>query len=155
MTQRSEPLLCDSWTWTSFFLNLFSIWLKELNSFQYDSKNWTFVSNVTQRFWSYFLKYDSKNWTFLFFLNITQRIELVSGMTQWIELVLIIDSKKSSSSKKVFDSKNWTLLFHMTHRIEPFFSTWLKEWNFFFSNMTRRIVPSFVKHDSENCTFFF
>ena len=64
-------------------------------------------------------KKNSKNWTFF--------------MTQRIESFFLV---------KKIDTLNWTLLFNMTHRIEPFFSTWLKELNFFFE-----------QYDSKNCTF--
>ena len=56
MFQWIEPFAfrCDSKSWT-----LFLIWLKELNIFQCDPKNWTFF------------ECDSKNWTFFF--NMTQK----------------------------------------------------------------------------------
>ena len=50
------------------------------------------------------------------------------------------------------NSKNWTLLINMTHRIEPFFSIWFKELNFW-KKMSQRI-ELFHGYDSKNNTLF-
>ena len=65
------------------------MWLKELNFFEFDSKNWTFLS-LTQRIelfffqkydsqnWNFFFEYDAKNWTlFENSFDISQRFELI------------------------------------------------------------------------------
>ena len=73
-----------------------------------DSNNWTSLMNITQ-------KDDSKNWTFS--KHDSQNCFLKGkGLTEW---------------NPSFHWQKWTLLFNMTHSIEPFFSTWLKEWFFF------------------------
>ena len=53
---------------------------------------------------------------------------------------------------KNYDSQNWALPINMTHRMEPFFSIWLKELNPF-RNITQRTEP-FSTYDSQNWTFF-
>ena len=129
MTHRIEPL----------FINLFSIWLKELKSFfQYDAKNWTFLvlqydsknwffflqfySKNCVKGWTPFFEYDSKTWTFFGTLSSNNWTFLLSMMNLFIE----------------HDSQNWTFL-SLTPRVEPFSL-----------NMTQRIEPLF-EYDS----FFF
>ena len=123
MTQRIEPFI--SW-----------IWRKELNPLflEYDAKNWTLFSNMTQRIGSFFQIWlkemnffqktnDTNNWTFFWVL-------------EW-------------NSFLPYESKNWNF-FNMTHRIEIFcfwiwltelnlFSQWLKEFNSFFLGYDSRI----------------
>ena len=108
---------------------LFSVWLKELNStqriepfkkydamnchplFQYDSKNWIFLRNV------------SKNWTFFFLIWLKESFK----KEKWLkELNLFLK----------YDSKNW------------FFWIWHKELNLFsFDEHDSKI--SFIGYDSE------
>ena len=53
---------------------------------------------------------------------------------------------------KIMTQQNWALPINMTHRMEPFFSIWLKELNPF-RNITQRTEP-FSTYDSQNWTFF-
>ena len=97
---------------------------------------------------------DSKNWTF-FFLN----------TTQWIDPIFLNATQKLKFSvekvKNEFFSIFWKLKidsFHMTRRIEPAFSTWLRELNYFwnwlkvFFNGLEESNP-FFQYDSTNRTF--
>ena len=112
--------------------------------FEDDSKNWTFLENVTRRI--LFLKITKH------FFEKTQRINL------WF-----YDS----------ESKNWTFFLNVTQRIPfvkydsngTFFQIWHEELNFFLSltqgielfssNMTQRIEnPSFLEYDASTWTFF-
>ena len=131
MTQRIEPF----WKYES----------KELNFFEYDSKNWTsflaydsifrtFFMNMTQRCCSLFSKYDSKNELFsfmtrrlalFFFLEMwPSRIESFENLTQrmWT-FFLQYDSKKWIFGRCFlffeYDTQIWTFL-NTTHRFEPF-----------------------------------
>ena len=112
MTHRMEPF--------------FSIWLKELNPFQYYSKNWTLFnkwleelnifSTRTFSIWLKRWKFSFLIWrvepTFLWFTDLTfidemsQIFEPFLNMTQRIELFSSV-------------SHNWALFFN-----------WLTEWNF-------------------------
>ena len=141
MTQRIEPFCL---VWLKELNPFVKVRLKELNFF-FLSRNMTqrieplFLSRnttqriepsfqqMTQRFWTFFQKvrlkelnlifwkkkHDSKNWTLIF-----------SNMTQWLEPLFCF--KYNSKELKFFQKK------YMTQRIEPFFSTWLKELNLFF-----------------------
>ena len=150
--ERIEILWYDTKDW------IFLIWLTEPNTFQHNSKKWTFFSNwlkevnfflqLTQRSELFYLtKYDPKVWFFLiwlkelntfltwlkelnFFLQVTQRSELFiwQNMTQRFDFFW-------------YDSKNRTL-----------FWMWLKELNLFFLNMIQRIEPSSQK-DSKKWFF--
>ena len=140
MTQRIEPFFS---TWLTeiepFFSTCLKVltypfwkrWLKELNLFfQFDSKNWTSFSNLTQR-----IEHLS---------NFTQRIELFPNwlkelnlkrqMTQKIEALELIWLKELNLFL-------WTWLKDFVLRI------WLKE--LFFFTITPRIGP--LTYDSKNC----
>ena len=119
MSLRIEPL-----TMTQKIKN-FWIWLNELNLFKYDSKNWFF--SIWPREIDFFVECDSKNSTFF---QCDSKIFFSQN-----------DSKHWPFLK--YDSKNWFFFFEkMTHRIEPFFSIWLKELNLL-QNMTQKIEPLF------------
>ena len=121
----------DSIDWTFCFT-----WPKELNLFfLYNSKDWTFssflnpFSTIALNDWPCF-EYDSQNWT--------------THMT-WLKVLIFFE----------YDSKNWIFcqylfLFSRNHRVEPF-STWLRENEPDFQNLTQRIEPSSQK-DSKNWT---
>ena len=116
-------------------LNLFELWLKELNTFWYDPKNWFFFSKIRLKALT---KNDSKKW----FFSIDSKIELFK-MTQvfqfdskdWTFEVwfkeLNLFSIRLTELRIVFflqfDSKNWmwhkelNLFFSMTQGIEFFF----------------------------------
>ena len=115
--------------------------------FEYDSKNWTFLS-IWHKGLNLFVECDSNNSTFfqcdsnIFFRkNDSKLFTLFCKYDLRIELFL-----------KNYDSRNWTLPINMTHRMEPFFSIWLKELNPF-QNITQRTEP-FSTYDSKNWTFF-
>ena len=94
-------------------------WLKELNLFECDSKNWNFPIWRTELNIS-FLEYDAQNWTSLF-SNMTHRIEHLFSRIWRTELNI---------SFLEYDAQNWTSLFsNMTHRIEHLISSriWLTE----------------------------
>ena len=154
MTQRIEPFLiwlrsrkrvktflCDLTQRIEFF---FSIWLWELYFFLYMS---LFIEPYSN--------FDSKNWTFFFFsifenfFNTINRFEPFStGLKEfnWIPN---------------FDSKNWTFsgiwlnglnpLHKRTQRIGPSKIIWLQQPNFF---ITRGIERAFL-FQSKNWAFFF
>ena len=158
MTQRIEPFsylkqrnellfLWYEWLQELFFqtkntqwIELFEIWLKELN------------------IWTMCQKEDSESGTLLkFFFEMTHRIEPfflnLFKMTQRVEVFFQYDSKNWTLCFSQNVSKNWTFFFSKNaQRIEPlfhlnYFFTWLNELNFFqfdskswvFSNMTQRV----------------
>ena len=122
-TQRNVFFFFKKWLkalnfffWVLEWNFFFTVRVKELNFFEYDSQNWTF----------FFFEYDSQNWTFF---TMTQRIELfLFGYDSKIELFFWYGSKNWTSSfiKKDHDSKKWTrsvCFFQtkiMTQRIQPF-----------------------------------
>ena len=124
MTQRIEPLV----------MNLFSIWLKEMK--------FCFFFILTQRIETLcFSQNVSKNWTSLSYellFYTTQRIDffqydakIFSNWLKRVELTFFHDSKK------------WPCFSKMTHRIEPLFWMWRKEWN-----------PFFFEYDAKNWILF-
>ena len=145
VTQRIE--LFFNLTQRIEFFFFFSEWLKDF--VEYDSKNRTFLwiwlkvlslfFNMTQGIESSFsewledlnliLQMSQRIKPFLKKKKMTRRIDLLKNisnyrnflMTQRIELLL----KKTVTHRT-------EPFFHMIHRIEPFFSTWLKELNLFF-----------------------
>ena len=188
MTLRIEPIFpeWDSENWTPLMWLkdvVLCIWLEKWNSFEYDTKIWTFFECDSKYFfkktkhWTLW-KYDSKNWTLLF--DLTHRIETI--FSTWL---------KELNPSFQHDSNNWTLLFKMSQRIEPFllnttqriepfsffsnsknwnflmtlrtefFQMWLKKLFFFFfqKKVTRRIKPlkwltkENFEYDSTNWTF--
>ena len=115
MTLRNE--LFQIWlTELNFFSNmtqriyLKNIFLKDLNPFLFDSKNWPF-SNMTQRIEPFFFEYDAKNWT----------------------LLLRIWRKELNPFFFEHDAKNCTLFLWIWAKNWAFFYIWLKELNLFFS----------------------
>ena len=102
-----------------------------MNPFYYVFKNWTLFSNKTPRIEPFF--------------NTTQRFCLWKWLKKWKILNMTQRIELFECDSKIFSqrlSKHWTLLLNMTHRIEPFCSIWLTEWN-----------PSF-QFDSKNWTLF-
>ena len=154
-----------------FFMTLriepFSARLKELNSFQYHSKQWTFFSTWLKELNFIELSlnelnllfHDSKNWTFFFFFR---------DSMNWI----FFCDPKNCTFFVVCDPEElklfcWMWPKELSHcwnilRIESFnkydwefnpfwtFSYDSKNWTFF--DMTRRIEP-FFECDSKNCNF--
>ena len=113
LPHRIEPL----------FMNLFSRWQKELNSFFLTQRIEPFLfSNVTQRIeilqydsedsTFFFLWYDSKYWTFFVWLS-----ELIFFQEIWLD---------SSNGTSFYEP-----LFKMTQRVEVFLSV-SQNWTFFF-----------------------
>ena len=110
MTPRIEPLFnlnqglnffqydSKNWKWlTQRIEPSFSKWLKELSLLRYNMtfKNWTLS------------KYDSKNWMNLYFLNLTNWISFT-----WInELNLLFKMTQRIELSFLHDSKNWTFFF--------------------------------------------
>ena len=134
-------------TWTPFW-----IWLKELNFFLH----WTqrielFFNNMTQRIEPFCVWVQ--NWMISKKIHpkkMYERIEPFRNMTHRIEFFW---------NEK--DSQNWTLLF--TDRSEPFFSTWLKEWFFFWltqknwtlcQKKSQRVELFFSDSEVKNCFLF-
>ena len=116
-----------------------------------------------------FFEYDSKNWTFFSIwhkeieLFCWMRLKELNLFSMWFKeffltkmTLSILPFLKYDSRIELFlknyDSQNWTLPINMTHRMEPFFSIWLKELNPF-RNITQRTEP-FSTYDSKNWTFF-
>ena len=128
MTQRIELFVNDSLNWASF-MNFFSIRV-EFFFFWFKELNF------------FFFEYDSMNRSYFF--ECDSKIEIFGWKSQkWIFSIfwkLKIDS------------------FHMTRRIEPAFSTWLRELNYFwnwlkvFFNGLEESNP-FFQYDSTNRTF--
>ena len=99
-------------------------WLKELNLFECDSKNWNFsiwhALNIS------FLEYDAQNWTSLF-SNMTHRIEHLFSRIWRTELNI---------SFLEYDSQNFL---QMTHRTEHLFLQMTHRTEHLFLQMTQRI----------------
>ena len=95
----------------SYFLNM-TQWIEQLNFFNMTQRIGPFV-RIWRKELDTSFKYDSKKWTFV---------------KIWLTKLNFFE----------FDPQNWTFFLNMTHRIEPFFSIWLKELNPY-QNMTRRI----------------
>ena len=132
-------------------------WLKELNLFECDSKNWNFSTKSVQewifRMWLKELKFfnmtltelnisflenDAQNWTSLF-SNMTHRIEHLFSRIWRTELNI---------SFLEYDAQNWTSLFsnmthriflQMTHRTEHLFLQMTHRTEHLFLQMTQRI----------------
>ena len=129
-----------------FFLILkpFStISLNDWPCFEHDSQNWTFLFKMTQRI---------EHMTWLKVLiellkNITQRIECFLNMTHRIEPLFFWIWLQELNFLSIF-----VFFFQKKkiHRFEPF-STWLRENEPDFQNLTHRIEPSSQK-DSKNWT---
>ena len=156
LTQRIELFFDWDWQNWTFFL-------------AYDSENWnfsrvffymsTFFKNDAENWTLFFIEYDAKNWTLFslnvtsriwtFFLNMTQRIEPFSYLTQRNEFLisLIWKTPRIVFSNKKY-SMNWTF-WNMTQRIEHLnhvSKKRLREWNSFkndFFEITHRIEPLF------------
>ena len=109
--------------------------------FEHDSQNWTFLFKMSQRI---------EHMTWLKVL-----IELLKNITQRIECFFEYDSQNWTTLFE-YDSKNWTFFVNICfftkkiNRFEPF-STWLRENEPDFQNLTQRIEPSSQK-DSKNWT---
>ena len=141
-------------------------------SFFHDSKNWTFW-NVTQRIEPFssskkrlkefnLSQCDSKNWTFLsrlkelnepssFKRNITQRIEHFFSWTWRTELNLFLNMTHRIEPLKK-DSKNWTAFQYDLKELNFFFDLLLKRLEPFFWFMTQKNWTFFLEHDAENTT---
>ena len=139
--------------------------------FQYDSKNWTFFQNA-QGIEPLFLMNYFFTWLELnsFLINTTQRVKVFHkkwlkvsntflNLTERVEPCLHWTQRIEPFFWSEKDSQNWTLLF--TDRsepffsltgVEPFFSTWLKEWIFFW--LTQKIEPCVKRKVSKSGTFF-
>ena len=131
MTHRIEPL----------FMNLFSMWLKELKSFcSMTPRVQLFLcSNMTQRVELLFIEYDSKNWTFL-----------KCNSKNWTFEPCV---KKRTQRMELFENDflKWLIELNLFFGT---FSRWLKELKSFF-NVTQRIEPFvFSQNVSKNWTFF-
>ena len=146
MTQRIVFLFSFSQNDSNIWI---FIWLKELNlllwtSFQYDSKRWSF-----------FFHFDSKNWNPLFFSKCLKELNL-----SFIWATFLHDSKNwifSIWRKDFFKltPKKWPCFSKMTHRIEPLFWMWRKEWNPFFLWIRRKELNPFVfECDAKNWILF-
>ena len=175
MTQRIELFKCDLERRIILQLNSNNwIWLKAWNPpVQYDSKNWTFFSQMTRRldfsfsnmsdrklfFWK---KDDSKNW---FSENINQIIQTLFWWLKELSSFLNM-TQRIEKFHDFFDSKNWTY-FEYDSKIWTFSWMWLTELNFFIDskkwvlffrmtkillNTTQRIEPLF-EYVSKNWTF--
>ena len=167
--------LKKSKNWTLFF----SMWPKELNFFQFDSKNclllrnitrWIesfFFFNITQRLEPFSHNMTFKNWTFL--KNMTQRIELFKCDLE-PRIILQFDSNnwiwlKALNPPFQYDSKNWTLFWTWLTEtflsynnskncfVKKYDSQNVKNWTFF-SQMTRRLDFSFSNMSDRNNFFF-
>ena len=155
----------------SSFLNLF-IWLKELDLFQNDSKNWTFSSKWLKNFvlWIWlridFFDYDSQKGIVLFTLTLTIEPFSKYDPKDWTFLIdWLIWSKGLfflwwvTESNTFLNTKELNLLF-----------SWRKELNSFFGEIQLNTFPiqriehsfwirltelnSFLECDSKNWTFF-
>ena len=133
ISQRIEPLRKKAQRIEPFF---FWIWLKELNLFQYDSKNWiSFWVWLKKKIELFFLirLNETTQWIEPIFLNVTQ-IEIFG----WKIL------KKNSKLIFSHDPKNRTRFFQYFQRIEPF-SIGLKDLMLF--SLTQRIELFLTRTD--------
>ena len=158
MTQRIEPYTSSKKKQTQRIWP-FLVWHKELNLFEYYSKNWTF-----------FLlnKYDSMNWT-PFFLNMTQGTQpkeldafwiWLNGLNFfsfwfkelnfWLKELNLLFTWLKELNFFFHDSKNWTF-WNVSQRIEPFLILlkelntlmWSKELNTSFWMWLKELNPTF------------
>ena len=107
--------------------DLIFLWLKELNPFLFDSKNWTFF------------KYDAKNWTLFLWIWRNVLNPFSWNMTQSIEPFFF-----------EYDAKYWTLFLRIWRKVLNFFLFDAKNWTFY---LPQRIEP-FSQYDSKNWTIF-
>ena len=158
MSQRIEPsfqyvwmnwthLIDDSQNWT-FFLWFDSIFFKRSQIIEFFSMTQRIeplfyepLFNMTQRHEVFFHLTQRIELKPFVFLKMSQRIEPLFHMSYFFtrlkELIFSnmtqrffqIDSKELNPLF-FHDSKKWPCFSKMTHSIEPFFSTWLKECNF-------------------------
>ena len=108
---------------------------------KYDSKNWTFFLNLTQRIAPTFLFHDSNTWTFYTWLK---ELNLLIYVTQILELFwkfliqrngpFFFRTQSFSSIKN--NSQNW---FFFESDPQNWFFLWIEPFNFL--NMTQRIEP--------------
>ena len=153
VTQRIESLLKNIKNWIFLqiwlriqpFLNLF-IWLEELNIFWYDSQNWTFFLNVTQRIVIFYKKWVPE-WIFRMWLKELSHCWKILR----IESFYKYDWEFNPFWTFSYDSKNWTF-FDMTRRIEPFFQYDSKNWAF--SQKYHSKIIDLFWHHSQNWTPF-
>ena len=83
----------------------------------------------------------SKNSTFL--EKMTRRIDFLKNINQGKETFLMTQRIEPFFVKNQLWPTELNHFLHMSHRIEPFFPTWLiKNWTLLF-NMTQRIEPDF------------
>ena len=117
-------------------------WLKELNLFECDSKNWNFSTKSESK--NGFLECDSKNWKFSIWLkelNMTHRIEHLFSRIWRTELN--ISFLEYDSQIFLYDSQNWTPELNI-------FLKRLKE--LFFTKVTQRIELIFWKYNPQDWT---
>ena len=166
MTHRIEPL----------FMNLFSIWFKEMKFFSNMTQRLEFFSQNVSKNWSS-LSYELLKWikelNLFFVINMTRfffqknplkdlnpfvelwlkELNFFLNLTQWIELFFQIDWKNGTLFWKN-DSNNWTFLIKIIQKYDS------KDWTFF--NMTLRFWILFKKsnsllfeYDAKNRSHFF
>ena len=159
-TQRIELSPKIRYKELNFFF--FSIWLKDF--FQYDSKNWTLLYNMTQRLGFFHPKKKLKEFDFLwltdlnllfkiFFQKMTRRIDpFFFTMTLKMEFFFWSTNTNHRAVFFQYESQNWFFFEH------DFFQNWiiffwirLEELKF--SNTTQRIQLFFFRYDSKNWTF--
>ena len=155
-------LLLEIWLKEPNFF--FSRWLQELIFFEYNSQNWTPISNTSHRI-EPFLGHDSQNWT----LFSTWLIEINPFFLMWPKdffTKILTHRNDWSCLEKRLKELNPFCFFQqwlkglnslwMTHWIEPLFmnlfSYWLKE---FFSIWREELNLSCFQYDSKNWNFFF
>ena len=147
MTLRIQPFF---WKWL-IEINLFLIWLTKWNLF-FSFLKWLkelmdLFLNITNRA---VFEDESKNWTFL--ENVTRRILFLKITKHFFEKTQRINLWFYDS-----ESKNWTFFLNVTQRIPfvkydsngTFFQIWHEELNFFLS-LTQRIELFFFEHDTKN-----
>ena len=130
MTQRIEPFFLeyDSKSWTFFMTVSFlkKKWVKELNLFQYDSKNWISYYaffNTTHRIepWFYWIQHTELNLFFTWlklFLVWLKELNLFVEYDSKNRTFFECDSKdfffkknNNTSQRIEFESKDWILFF--------------------------------------------
>ena len=175
MTQRLDPL--QKYDFQE--LNLLKIWIKGLNFWKCDSKQWTLCFNMSQRIEPTFPIWVKEMIFFFFWTWLTKLKELKLLLTNDSKSWTFLKKKHDSQNWTIFscDSRNWTLLSNMSHRnwtflffswlkeLNPFFWIWLEEWTFFLG-YDAKIDPFLLNFDkikelnllfkngSKNWTFF-
>ena len=140
-------------------LNFFSFNMTQ-RFFQYDSKNWTLLYNMTQRLGFFSPKKKLKEFDFLWLTDLNLLFKIFFTQKKWLEELIpffIVTLKMFFFfTKYEYDSQNWTCFFEHDFfffdiELFFFFEYDSKKWN---SPIRLRGFNFFLWYDSKNWTFF-